>query len=286
MMSSKPEPMAFSIDDSVSVSMPSAAAWPCEVDEDGPRRRHVGDRIEVAAAEDPVGAFEAAVEDVRPGVADDHVVEARADRVLDRGQRIAVDPVGGRLRRQIDQHAAAREGIRYGIAALGAVDLVRSAGAAVENVVQRIAVHDIAEFRAYRVLDRSEGVGEDPVGRSPAREIDQLAAGREIVGHRVAAAAAVDPVRRVAAHDHVVEGRADRVLDRQQRVGEDPVGRRPAREIDQLAAPREVVGHRVAAAAAVDPASLLTMMSPKAEPIAFSIDDSVSVSMPSAAAWP
>ena len=95
-------------------------------------------------------------------------------------------------------------------------------------------------------------VGEDPVGRRPAREIDQLAAGREVVGHRVAAAAAVDPVCSVAAHDDVAEGGADRVLDRGQRVRHDPISRHLAGEVDQHGVACGGVGDGVAACSAVD----------------------------------
>ena len=108
-----------------------------------------------------------------------------------------------------------------------------------------------AEPMAFSI-DSSASVKIPSVAAPPARLISWPAGG-EVVGHRVAAAAAVDPVRRVAAHDDVVEARADRVLDRRQRVGEDPVGRELGREVDEDGPRRGDVGHRVGAAAAVDP---------------------------------
>src|SRR5258708_35385576 len=68
------------------------------------------------AAEQPVLA-RPAFEDVRPGVAEEPVGEARAGHVLDRGQAVAP----GRLERavppQVDDHAGRLVGVERGVAA-------------------------------------------------------------------------------------------------------------------------------------------------------------------------
>jgi hypothetical protein len=105
----------------------------------------MGHRVHSTSAEDLVRASGPAVENVVDVVAVDIVVEARADRVLDRRQGVGVETVGRDLAGEVDQYPPRRGRVRRGVGSNAAEDLVRALDAAVEDVVGVVAVDVVVE---------------------------------------------------------------------------------------------------------------------------------------------
>ena len=171
------------------------------------------ERVAAAAAEHRVFAA-AAAQDVGEAVALELVGERRAGEVLDAREAVPhrVAAAESDAGQQRGLHPLLRRAVVDGVGAAAAAQGV-GAAAPGQHVVPAVAVDHVVELEADDILDVEQPVAERIAERAPeVQEVDGHRRDREVVTRGVGAVAAVDVVGALAAGELVVATQAAQVV--------------------------------------------------------------------------